>query len=467
MIEMNPVIILAIVFGIFGLWIFHKTFKVFFTSFTQLIISEFAGAMLFGVLMAVLVTKKPLLSIVIVALIGCILTFTSNTGFHRGVSIVSTVAVIVLIYFSSKYLASQTIVDEKVKEMVGVYFRDNDLSGDVIGIDDYSGVMVAENFITNVNKSEEQLDEENIVVVQMEISNIKNNRVYAEDDKGNNVEFVYDESNKTITVEKITLIEGDSLRFKGVYTFREISENELSPTSYENKEDNSEQDSDERVEEYLEQERDNNAEENSEQQDFTDQNIGQSESIVSAENNYNELIESIVNYYVIEYGTNNVAGELDYETEDVLTFRLYDPYATTTSNTLGYYEYYLKTGEWKDAITGDVIILDNTDTANSESFLNDNNSFDDYILPYSDEVLLTEADLENLSPQELSYARNEIYARHGYIFKSNELNNYFMSRTWYTPDVNFDGILYGIELENANFIREYQNAHDKNYKLDS
>ena len=67
--------------------------------------------------------------------------------------------------------------DEKVKEMVGVYFRDNDLSGDVIGIDDYSGVMVAENFITNVNKSEEQLDEENIVVVQMEISNIKNNRV--------------------------------------------------------------------------------------------------------------------------------------------------------------------------------------------------------------------------------------------------------------------------------------------------
>ena len=467
---MNPVIILAIIFGVFGLWIFHKLFTVFFTSFTQLIISEFVGAMLFGVLMAYLVTKYLLVSIVITGLVGCILAFTSNTGFQRCVSLVGSVALIIIIIISKDYLEQQAIIDEKAKEMAGVYFRDNDINGEVIAIYEKGNsyyVIVTEDLFGNVDKTEEQLNEENIVFVQIDIKSIKNNKIKAEDDKGNSVELVYDESNKTLTVKKISLMGGDSLRFKGVYTLSNISDNGTNAISYENNEEIPEQDSNKRAEEYLEQEYDENIGEYTEQQDFVEQDVNQRDVIASDEIDYNLLIDSIVKYYAIEYGTNNVAGELDYETDDVLTFRLYDPYATTTSNTLGYYEYYIKTGEWKDGITGDVINVETNKMTNTETVSNEDNNYDNYIIPHSDEVILTEADLQNLSPQELTYARNEIYARHGYIFKSNELNNYFKSKSWYTPDPNFDGTLYGVELENANFIREYQNNYGKNYKLDS
>lgn len=85
-------------------------------------------------------------------------------------------------------------------------------------------------------------------------------------------------------------------------------------------------------------------------------------------------------------------------------------------------------------------------------------------MPYSSEVELTEADLMWLSAQELTYARNEIYARHGYIFKSDELNEYFVSKSWYYPNPEFDGTLYGIEKSNAPFIKDYQEKYNLQYK---
>ena len=87
-----------------------------------------------------------------------------------------------------------------------------------------------------------------------------------------------------------------------------------------------------------------------------------------------------------------------------------------------------------------------------------------YIIPDSNENAVTEATLSPLSPQELTYARNEIYARHGYVFKSDELNEYFASKTWYSPDPSFDGTLAGIEQDNAGFILDYQQAHNLEYK---
>ncbi|MBO6214455.1 MAG: YARHG domain-containing protein [Lachnospiraceae bacterium] len=87
-----------------------------------------------------------------------------------------------------------------------------------------------------------------------------------------------------------------------------------------------------------------------------------------------------------------------------------------------------------------------------------------YIIPDSNVNAVTEATLSPLSPIELTYARNEIYARHGYIFKSDELNEYFASKNWYSPDPSFDGTLAGIEQDNAGFILDYQQAHNLEYK---
>ena len=88
----------------------------------------------------------------------------------------------------------------------------------------------------------------------------------------------------------------------------------------------------------------------------------------------------------------------------------------------------------------------------------------EYILPNSSVDILTESDLESLSAQELTYARNEIYARHGYIFKSSELNDYFSGMSWYEPDESFSGNLEGVEQRNTTFISDYQKSNALEYK---
>ncbi|MBE5848933.1 MAG: YARHG domain-containing protein [Lachnospiraceae bacterium] len=88
----------------------------------------------------------------------------------------------------------------------------------------------------------------------------------------------------------------------------------------------------------------------------------------------------------------------------------------------------------------------------------------EYIIPYSSAVELDESDLELLTAQELTYARNEIFARHGYVFNSYELNGYFRTKEWYHPDTNYSGILQGVEQENASFISDYQNKYGLTYK---
>ena len=87
----------------------------------------------------------------------------------------------------------------------------------------------------------------------------------------------------------------------------------------------------------------------------------------------------------------------------------------------------------------------------------------DYIIANSSQAELTEDDLQGLSAQELTYARNEIYARHGYIFNSSELNEYFNSKSWYQADDSFSGTLEGVEQKNAAFISEYQTQNGLEY----
>ncbi|MFD4707944.1 YARHG domain-containing protein [Gottfriedia sp. NPDC058432] len=78
----------------------------------------------------------------------------------------------------------------------------------------------------------------------------------------------------------------------------------------------------------------------------------------------------------------------------------------------------------------------------------------EFILPMSNIRKLTQDDLDYLTKDELSYARNEIYARHGYIFKTVKMRNYFLAKTWYSPNVNYNGTLSQIETYNVKLIKD-------------
>lgn len=60
------------------------------------------------------------------------------------------------------------------------------------------------------------------------------------------------------------------------------------------------------------------------------------------------------------------------------------------------------------------------------------NKNDDYVLPYSASKYYTKSELSGLTKNQLAIARNEIYAKHGYIFQKNKtMKNYFESKDWY------------------------------------
>lgn len=60
----------------------------------------------------------------------------------------------------------------------------------------------------------------------------------------------------------------------------------------------------------------------------------------------------------------------------------------------------------------------------------------DYILPDIATRYYSENELSGMDANTLSLARNELYARHGYIFKKPELQEYFGGKSWYTPQVS-------------------------------
>ncbi|MEZ5669499.1 MAG: YARHG domain-containing protein [Alphaproteobacteria bacterium] len=56
-----------------------------------------------------------------------------------------------------------------------------------------------------------------------------------------------------------------------------------------------------------------------------------------------------------------------------------------------------------------------------------------FVIADSDVRLLTHAELAALSPSQLRLARNEIYARHGFVFQSADLQAWFAGQPWYRP----------------------------------
>lgn len=58
----------------------------------------------------------------------------------------------------------------------------------------------------------------------------------------------------------------------------------------------------------------------------------------------------------------------------------------------------------------------------------------EYIFPNSDSEYLTKADLKGMDFKEINLAKNELYARHGRMFATKELQDYFDSCSWYAQE---------------------------------
>lgn len=95
----------------------------------------------------------------------------------------------------------------------------------------------------------------------------------------------------------------------------------------------------------------------------------------------------------------------------------------------------------------------------------------DYVIPYSSDRYLTNDDLEGLSSEELMYARNEIYARHEYIFNDAEIRAYFEKKPWYTGTVKSDdfssSVFNDYEYKNVTFLKKHQDGEHTGYSAES
>ena len=104
-------------------------------------------------------------------------------------------------------------------------------------------------------------------------------------------------------------------------------------------------------------------------------------------------------------------------------------------------------GGWNMAMTNERCIPFEDDAEYTSS---------EYLFP-SDSQYITTADLAGRSQQEVTLIRNEIYARHGYIFKSQDIQNYFAEKSWYYPNQYFDeSLLNAVEKSNIDTIIAYE-----------
>lgn len=86
--------------------------------------------------------------------------------------------------------------------------------------------------------------------------------------------------------------------------------------------------------------------------------------------------------------------------------------------------------------------------------------------PDSDKRYYTEADLQGLTAIQIATIRNEIYAREGYIFKTQSWLDYFQQKEWYQPRIKSedftDADLNPYEFANVQMIVAYEKKYHLN-----
>lgn len=77
--------------------------------------------------------------------------------------------------------------------------------------------------------------------------------------------------------------------------------------------------------------------------------------------------------------------------------------------------------------------------------------------PEASKQLLTANELRYTSKEVLVIMRNEIFARHGYIFKRADLHNHFAKKSWYNPQhSDVSHLLTQVEKDNIRLIKAFE-----------
>jgi|GEM_PF-4090732 len=105
--------------------------------------------------------------------------------------------------------------------------------------------------------------------------------------------------------------------------------------------------------------------------------------------------------------------------------------------------------------------IDNSSTTVSQPNLDI--SDDEYIFPKSNIIKLGNPDMMDCySIEKAKLARNEIFARKGYIFSDSSLRNYFETKKWYSPKSK-DVVLNDVETYNVNFLIRFEKFLEAKY----
>jgi len=88
---------------------------------------------------------------------------------------------------------------------------------------------------------------------------------------------------------------------------------------------------------------------------------------------------------------------------------------------------------------------------------------DGFIFPESNVRYLTDSEVSHMTAAQLRIARNEIFARHGRLFDSEDLRNHFEAMDWYfghiSPQNFSESVLNRFELANIALIQTWENIN--------
>jgi hypothetical protein len=98
-------------------------------------------------------------------------------------------------------------------------------------------------------------------------------------------------------------------------------------------------------------------------------------------------------------------------------------------------------------------IVESTNTSDT-TFVTAPASSEQGRFPQGSQKLLTASELAGLSAYDLKIMRNEIFARHGYIFADNDLREYFTRQSWYNPQyADVASMLTDLERSNISLLK--------------
>ena len=95
----------------------------------------------------------------------------------------------------------------------------------------------------------------------------------------------------------------------------------------------------------------------------------------------------------------------------------------------------------------------NGDVGGDEDFGSSESGYMDDYLPESSDRYIDASDVEGFSRNDLNYAINELYARHGAIFTDDDVIAYFSGKSWYSPTQSKEDARSDFsEIEEKNFL---------------